>query len=65
MHISIVVPYPNAAGETTIWAQEEASIDFRCDSQRAARCTVAFAATELNPHRVSSGPEPACEAKMP
>lgn len=47
MHLSIVVPFSNAEKETTIWAFEERSIDFRRDSYQAARCTTAFAAVEL------------------
>jgi hypothetical protein len=47
MQISIVLPYADAERLAGIWAQEEAEIDFRREPVRAARCTLAFAATEL------------------
>jgi hypothetical protein len=47
MQISIVLPYPEAERLAMLWAGEEADIDFRRDPDRAARCTLAFAATEL------------------
>lgn len=45
--ITIVVPFEDAEKMTAIWAEEEAGIDFRKDSELAARCTASFAATEL------------------
>jgi hypothetical protein len=45
--IVIVVPFERADKEVRIWAQQESEIDFRRQSDRAARCTAAFAATEL------------------
>jgi hypothetical protein len=47
VNIVIILPFANADKETSIWAHEEAQIDFRQDVERAARCTLAFAATEL------------------
>jgi len=47
MIIHIVVPFEDAETKTAVWAQEEREIDFRQDARRAARCTTAFAATEL------------------
>lgn len=55
--ISIVVPFPGAARETGVWAEEEAAIDFRGDPQRAGRCTASFAATELRSHLLGCLPE--------
>ena len=46
--ITIVVPYQNASLLVKTWANEESQIDFRNDSVCAARCTVAFTATELS-----------------
>lgn len=47
MKLSIVVPFKNAETETPIWAAEERRIAFRREPDRAARCTCAFAAMEL------------------
>jgi len=47
LNICIVIPFDKAEKETPIWAVEESSIDFKCDYEKAARCTSAFAATEL------------------
>jgi hypothetical protein len=47
MEIKIVVPFDNAERQTELWAREEEKIDFRLETERAARCTTAFAATEL------------------
>ena len=47
MHISIVLPYPEAERMAAVWAGEEADINFRGEPARAARCTLAFAAMEL------------------
>lgn len=46
MMINIVIPYHNADTQYKIWANEEASIDFRRE-ERAARCTISFATVEL------------------
>ncbi len=45
--ITVVVPFAGAEQETAVWAQQEEAIDFRRDMEKAARCTSAFAATEL------------------
>lgn len=47
MKVHIVLPYPNTAALLYTWAKEEKTIDFRRERERAERCTVAFAATEL------------------
>lgn len=47
MNIHIVLPYRDADTQYRIWAGEEDDIDFRKEPERAARCTVCFAATEL------------------
>ena len=47
MEIKIIVPFEDAERQTGIWAAEEETIDFRREPERAARCTTAFAATEL------------------
>lgn len=47
MQISIVVPFEGSQRETPLWAHEEERIDFRREPDRAARCTVSFAAMEL------------------
>lgn len=47
MKITIVLPYENAAAGYHLWAHEESGIDFRKEKDRAARCTVSFAAEEL------------------
>jgi hypothetical protein len=47
MEIKIIVPFDDAERQTELWAREEEKIDFRRESERAARCTTAFAATEL------------------
>ncbi|MDD4873172.1 MAG: DUF4838 domain-containing protein [Kiritimatiellae bacterium] len=52
LKITIVVPFAGAERETPVWAQEEESIDFRHDHQRATRCTSAFAAMELKHYLV-------------
>lgn len=45
--IQIVLPYESAKEYYRLWAHEEENIDFRAESFRAARCTVSFAAEEL------------------
>ena len=47
MNIHIVLPFKDAQTQYRVWATEEANIDFRKEPERAARCTVCFAATEL------------------
>ena len=47
MRINIILHFTGAEKNTEIWAKEENSIDFRNEPERAARCTVAFAAVEL------------------
>lgn len=47
MQITIVVPFAGAASETAVWSEEEREIDFSREHERAARCTTAFAAMEL------------------
>jgi len=57
MQLTIVLPFDHAAEETPIWAMEEACINFRRDHDRATRCTMAFAALELQTylHRTVPG----------
>lgn len=50
LKLNIIVPYPNAARMTGIWAFEEKRIDFNREFDRAARCTISFAAVELKEH---------------
>ena len=47
MNITIVVPFPNAETGVWRWASEETQIDWFQETERAARCTCAFAALEL------------------
>lgn len=47
MNINLVLPYDGAFEMVHTWAQEEQNIDFRKNFFAAARCTIAFAATEL------------------
>ena len=47
MNINIVLPYKNTKEMLYIWSKEENNIDFRKDIDRANRCTLSFAATEL------------------
>ena len=47
MHIHVVLPYDGADTALYTWAREEKEIKFRFEKERAARCTVSFAATEL------------------
>lgn len=55
--IDIVVPYADAERMTPIWAQEEADIDFDREPERAARCTIAYAALELSHYLQRTLPE--------
>ena len=45
--ITVVVPFAGADRETAVWAQQEDTIDFRRETEKAARCTSAYAAMEL------------------
>lgn len=45
--IHVILPYEDAPRLYPMWAHEEEQIDFRRDLERAARCTVCFAAEEL------------------
>lgn len=45
--IGIVLPYGDAPRLYQVWAHEENSINFRKEPERAARCTISFAAEEL------------------
>lgn len=47
MTANIVLNYKDAAEKVYIWANSEKDIDFRKDLEKADRCTVSFAATEL------------------
>lgn len=47
MNTNIVIPYQNAETKYKIWANEEDYIDFRKEQERANRCTICFAAVEL------------------
>ena len=47
MKINIVIPYQNGGTQYKIWANEEDKINFRIEKDRAARCTICFAALEL------------------
>lgn len=47
MNVNVVLPYQNAKSQYKIWANEEEDIDFRSDFDRADRCTICFAAVEL------------------
>jgi hypothetical protein len=47
MLIKVVVPFEGARNNTSAWAFEEESIDFRRQTERAIRCTMAFAAMEI------------------
>ncbi len=47
MRINIILPYSEAGKYYEKWASEENYIDFQLEKDRAERCTVSFAATEL------------------
>ena len=55
MRIYIVLPYEGAVVQYKFWANEEKSIDFRKEPKRAERCTVCFAATELEQYLTRLG----------
>lgn len=55
LEIFVTLPYPDAAKYAAIWASEEERIDFRRESDRAERCTLAFAACELQKYLTRSG----------
>jgi hypothetical protein len=67
MRIHIIVPFAGAETFTPIWAREEAEVDFAADPLRAARCTTAFAATELKHYlsRTLLDPEIAFASRRP
>lgn len=48
MKVSIVIPYPDVEQQFRFWAADETNINFSKDTDRAARCTVSFAAMELS-----------------
>jgi hypothetical protein len=58
MQITIVLPFSGAEEETAVWAEEEREIDFAREHERAARCTLAFAAMELQRYLSRTLPEP-------
>ncbi len=45
--LTIVLPFAGAARFTPVWAEGEMEIDFRRNPRAACRCTLAFAAMEL------------------
>lgn len=45
--LHIVLRYPDAARLWRVWAESENEIDFRRDPAAGARCTAAYAASEL------------------
>ncbi|MBR4058479.1 MAG: DUF4838 domain-containing protein [Lachnospiraceae bacterium] len=47
MRVNIVIPYQNASTQYKIWANEEDDINFRKEKEWATRCTICFAAVEL------------------
>ena len=47
MKIQILLPVEGCEKMAPVWANEERFIDFRKEPERAARCTMSFAATEL------------------
>jgi hypothetical protein len=67
MRLTVVVPFPDAEQRTAYWAAEESEVDLRHDLLRAARCTCAFAATDLKAHleRTISGIEVVFASKRP
>ena len=50
MKISITIPFENADTQAGIWAFEENEIAFGRELERAARCTISYAAIELKTH---------------
>lgn len=55
--VTIVLPYPKADRLTPLWAVAEGGIDFRRQPRRACRCTLAFAAMELQRFLVRTTPQ--------
>ena len=47
MKIDIILQFAGAEKYTGNWAREEKYIDFRCEPEKATRCTVSYAAEEL------------------
>lgn len=47
MKIHLVLPYEDVSRKMHVWANEERKIDFRKELDRATRCTVCYAGTEL------------------
>ena len=45
--LHIVLKYPDSARFWRVWADSENEIDFRHDPETGARCTAAYAASEL------------------
>lgn len=70
MDIEIVLPFCGADTQARVWAREERNIEFRREPQRAARCTMAYAAEELRAYLgrtledarlwITARPEPGC-----
>lgn len=54
MKLTIVIPYPNASEEYLIWSEDEKNIDFRNNHREARRCSIAFAAAELERYLVKT-----------
>lgn len=48
MKIVLCLPYEEAATKTLLWANSEKEVDFLHNPEEATRCTVSFAASELN-----------------
>ena len=57
MKYTITVPYPGADTQYYLWGHEEDDIDFRLDKARADRCTICFAACELETYLKKIGLE--------
>ncbi len=47
MHFHVTLPYPQTEEMLFVWANEEKNIDFRREKEKALRCTMSFAGTEL------------------
>ncbi len=47
MYFHVTLPYPKTETMLFVWANEEKNIDFRREKERALRCTMSFAGTEL------------------
>lgn len=57
MNLNIILPYEHAAAMAKIWAFGEQKVDFAGDPAAATRCTVSFAAVELETHLRQTLPE--------